>query len=250
MSHSSAGKAYLITGGASLIGSHIADHLLAGGAAEVRLLDNFSLGTPETIAHLEGESRVKRIRGDILRLNELIDAAVGADGIFALAGFLTIPMAQQIVLGVAVNTTGMVNTLETARLAKGPPGGVLVVGGRLRQHGCGHADGGIAVHPRHDVPAVGRLWDHQVAGREPGPVLPAEVRRRVQRDALLVGVWGAPARAGDERECDRGDARCHPPWRGSGDRRRRTRGARLHPRRRRGRGLRRRHAEWRGGRGC
>ena len=118
MSHSSSGKTYLITGGASLIGSHIADHLLASGAAEVRLLDNFSLGTPETIAHLEGESRVKRIRGDILRLNELIDAAAGSDGIFALAGFLTIPMAQQIVLGVAVNTTGMVNTLETARIAK------------------------------------------------------------------------------------------------------------------------------------
>lgn len=118
MNHSCSGKSYLITGGASLIGSHIADHLLAGGAAEVRLLDNFSLGTPDTIAHLENEPRVKRIRGDILRLNELIDAAAGVDGVFALAGFLTIPMAQQIVLGVAVNTTGMVNTLEAARITK------------------------------------------------------------------------------------------------------------------------------------
>lgn len=110
------GKTYLITGGASLIGSHIADALLAAGAGEIRLLDNFSLGNPETIAHLEGEARVKRIRGDILRLNELIDASLGVDGIFALAGFLTIPMASQIVLGVAVNTTGMVNTLEAARI--------------------------------------------------------------------------------------------------------------------------------------
>lgn len=112
------GKSYLITGGASLIGSHIADRLLADGAAEVRLLDNFSLGTPDTIAHLEHEPRVKRLRGDILRLNEIIDAAEGADGIFALAGFLTIPMAAQMPLGVAVNTTGMVNTLEAARIAK------------------------------------------------------------------------------------------------------------------------------------
>jgi len=116
MSHSCRDKSYLITGGASLIGSHIADRLLEAGAAEIRLLDNFSLGTPETIAHLEHEPRVKRIRGDILRLNELLDAAKGVDGIFALAGFLTIPMAEAIVLGVAVNTTGMVHTLEAARI--------------------------------------------------------------------------------------------------------------------------------------
>ncbi|MBP0496175.1 NAD-dependent epimerase/dehydratase family protein [Pararoseomonas indoligenes] len=117
MTHSSSGKIYLITGGASLIGSHLADGLLAGGASEIRLLDNYSLGTPETIAHLDGDPRVKRVRGDILRLNEIIDAARGADGIFALAGFLTIPMAANVPLGVEVNTTGVVNTLEAARIA-------------------------------------------------------------------------------------------------------------------------------------
>ncbi|MFM7611637.1 MAG: GDP-mannose 4,6-dehydratase, partial [Alphaproteobacteria bacterium] len=57
---------YLITGGASLIGSHLADALLAAGAAEVRLLDNFALGSTEMIAHLLDDSRVKLIRGDIL----------------------------------------------------------------------------------------------------------------------------------------------------------------------------------------
>ncbi|MDB5379879.1 MAG: NAD-dependent epimerase/dehydratase family protein [Rubritepida sp.] len=118
MSRSAAGKAYLICGGASLIGSHLADQLLAAGAGEVRLLDNYSLGTPEIIAHLDGDTRVKRIRGDILRLNELIEAAQGVDGIFALAGFLTLPMSQNPPLGVAVNTEGMVNILEAARLAK------------------------------------------------------------------------------------------------------------------------------------
>ncbi len=118
MSHDCRGKSYLITGGASLIGSHITDVLLAQGAAEVRLLDNFSLGTPETIAHLEHDPRVQRRRGDILRLKEIIDAAQGVDGIFALAGFLTIPMATQMPLGVAVNTTGFVNTLEAARIAR------------------------------------------------------------------------------------------------------------------------------------
>lgn len=115
--HEVASKAYLITGGASLIGSHLADALLAGGAAEVRLLDNFALGTPETIAHLLAESRVKLIRGDVLRLNEVLEASKDADGIFALAGFLTIPMLQNPALGVQVNSLGLLNTLEAARFA-------------------------------------------------------------------------------------------------------------------------------------
>ncbi len=111
------GKAYLITGGASLIGSHLADALLAANAAEVRLLDNFALGTPDTIAHLLAEPRVKLIRGDVLRLNEVLDASKGADGVFALAGFLTIPMLQNPALGVQVNTVGLLNTVEAARFA-------------------------------------------------------------------------------------------------------------------------------------
>lgn len=118
MTSTVAGKAYLVTGGASLIGSHIADQLLDQGAAEIRLLDNYALGTPEMIAHLAGHPRIQLVRGDILRLNELIDAAAGVDGIFALAGFLTLPFSQNPPLGVAVNTTGVANTLEAARIAK------------------------------------------------------------------------------------------------------------------------------------
>lgn len=115
--HDPTGKTYLVTGGASLIGSHIADALLAAGAGSVRLFDNFALGTPETIAHLLNEPRVTLIRGDALRLNELLEASQGADGVFALAGFLTIPMLQNPALGVQVNTVGLLNTLEAARFA-------------------------------------------------------------------------------------------------------------------------------------
>jgi UDP-glucose 4-epimerase len=108
---------FVITGGASLIGSHLADRLLAEGAREVVLLDNFSLGTPQAVAHLEGDDRVRLLRGDILRINDLYDAFKGADGVFAVAGFLTIPLSQNPPLGLAVNVEGMVNTFEACRYA-------------------------------------------------------------------------------------------------------------------------------------
>lgn len=108
---------FVITGGASLIGSHVADRLLAEGAREVVLLDNFSLGTPETVKHLEGDARVRLVKGDILRINELFDAFTGADGVFAIAGFLTLPLSQNPPLGLAVNVEGQVNTFEAARYA-------------------------------------------------------------------------------------------------------------------------------------
>lgn len=111
------GRRYLITGGASLIGSHLADSLLEAGAAEVRLLDNYSLGTPATVAHLQDEPRVRQLRGDVLKLPDLLQAAQGVDGVFALAGFLTLPMAADPATGLSVNTLGMVNTLEACRFA-------------------------------------------------------------------------------------------------------------------------------------
>jgi UDP-glucose 4-epimerase len=105
----------LITGGASLVGSHIADQLLVEGIQEIRLLDNYALGAPSMIAHLADESRVRCIRGDVLRLPDLLEATKDVDGVFALAGYLTLPMAQDPYAGVSVNTIGMVNTLEACR---------------------------------------------------------------------------------------------------------------------------------------
>lgn len=117
MSTPAGDRTYLITGGASLIGSHIADRLLAEGAHEIRLLDNYSLGTPSTIAHLNDDPRVKRIRGDVLRLPDLLEASAGVDGVFALAGYLTLPMALDPITGLSVNSLGMANTLEACRFA-------------------------------------------------------------------------------------------------------------------------------------
>ncbi len=106
---------FVVTGGASLIGSHVAEQLLSQGAREVVLLDNFALGSPETVKSLLGDPRVKLVRGDILRINELYDAFEGCDGVFAIAGFLTLPLSQNPSLGLAVNVEGQVNIFEACR---------------------------------------------------------------------------------------------------------------------------------------
>ena len=106
---------FLVTGGASLIGSHLTQQLLAAGAAAVILFDNYALGSPEVAASLAQDRRVTAVRGDITRLNELLDALEQVDGVFALAGFLALPLSQNPGLGLEVNVLGMYNIVEACR---------------------------------------------------------------------------------------------------------------------------------------
>ena len=110
------GGNFLITGGVSLIGSHLAERLLAHGAAGVVLFDNLSLNATEMVGHLADHPRLRILRGDVLRLPQLADAMSGIDGVFSLAALLTLPMSQDPALGLEVNITGVRNTLDAARL--------------------------------------------------------------------------------------------------------------------------------------
>jgi len=102
-------------GGASLIGSHLTQQLLEAGAAAVILFDNYALGSPEVAASLAQDRRVTAVRGDITRLPELLSALDQVDGVFALAGFLTLPLSQNPGLGLEVNVLGMSNIVEACR---------------------------------------------------------------------------------------------------------------------------------------
>ena len=103
-----AGGRFVVTGGASLIGSHLTEQLLETGAAAVILFDNYALGSPEVAASLAQDQRVTTVRGDITRLPELLDALDQVDGVFALAGFLTLPLSQNPGLGLDVNLLGQI----------------------------------------------------------------------------------------------------------------------------------------------
>ena len=109
------GSRFLVTGGASLIGSHIADQLLGAGAREVVLFDNYSLGSPDVVREQMKDARIRLVQGDITRLPELYDALDGVDGVFAVAGFLTLPLSQNPPLGINVNVNGHLNVLEACR---------------------------------------------------------------------------------------------------------------------------------------
>jgi UDP-glucose 4-epimerase len=113
------GRKFLITGGASLIGFHLTRRLLDEGAAQIVLYDNLSLGASGILADLQKDRRVSVVRGDILRFPMLMQAMQGIDGVFALAAYLTLPLARDPTLGVEVNAMGAVNVMEAARLSGG-----------------------------------------------------------------------------------------------------------------------------------
>jgi UDP-glucose 4-epimerase len=76
------GAVVLVTGGAGLIGSHIADQLVAEGAGEVRVLDNLSRGTMDNLALAQRSGRLTFIEGDLRDRDEVRRAVTGCDFVF------------------------------------------------------------------------------------------------------------------------------------------------------------------------
>jgi len=77
---------YLVTGGAGFIGSHLIDELLADAATkEVRVLDNFSSGRREHLAHHESDGRLKIHAVELLELEKIIPHFQGVEQVFHLA---------------------------------------------------------------------------------------------------------------------------------------------------------------------
>ncbi len=112
------GNRFVIIGGASLVGSATAAELLDHGASEVVLLDNFSLGSDAAIAHLKDHPRLKLVRGDVMRMGDLLRATEGAAGVVQLAAFMTLNMDRDPWAGLDVNVRGVQNALEACRANK------------------------------------------------------------------------------------------------------------------------------------
>jgi UDP-glucose 4-epimerase len=101
-----------ITGGAGFIGSHLADHYVNDGH-QVTLLDNFSTGAQENIAHLIG--KVTTVDGDIRNI-ELIDQLTkDADLVLHMAAALGVNTILESPLeSMSTNITGSEVVLHAA----------------------------------------------------------------------------------------------------------------------------------------
>lgn len=107
----------VVTGGAGFIASHLVDRLLADGHS-VLVLDNFSTGRPENLAHLAREPRLALERVDITSDPELAARMRGVDWVFHLAALADIVPSMERPLDYhRANVDGTVAVLEAARTA-------------------------------------------------------------------------------------------------------------------------------------
>lgn len=111
-------KRVLITGGAGLVGSHIADLLVKENNPEIIILDNFVRGRHENLAWAKAHGRLEFIVGDIRDTKLLHEAMQGVDLVFHQAAIRITQCAEEPRLALEVLADGTFNVLEAAVSAK------------------------------------------------------------------------------------------------------------------------------------
>lgn len=102
----------LITGGAGLVGSHIADQLVAEGVSEIIVLDNFTRGRRENLAGPFPPGLLRLIEGDIRDAALVRKLTRGVDLVFHQAAIRITQCAEDPRLALEVMSTGTFNVLE------------------------------------------------------------------------------------------------------------------------------------------
>jgi len=108
------GKRILITGGAGLIGSTIADQLAELQPAEIVVLDNFVRGNRQNLAHAMATANLTLIEGDIMDRDGLRRAMTGVDIVFHMAAIRITQCAEEPRLALEVMVDGAYNVYEAA----------------------------------------------------------------------------------------------------------------------------------------
>jgi UDP-glucose 4-epimerase len=108
----------LITGGAGLIGSTIADQLLDEEVGEIVVLDNLVRGRVENLAGPLNAGKIRLIEGDIRDVETVAAAMDGIDLLFHQAAIRITQCAEEPRLALDVLSTGTFNVLEAAVNAK------------------------------------------------------------------------------------------------------------------------------------
>ncbi len=105
------GKRLLVTGGAGFVGSHLVERLAESN--EVVVLDDFSSGSLENLAHVA--PRIEVVRGSILDGRIVQNAFRDVDVVFHLAALTSVPESLKDPLRYAeANVMGTLNVLTSA----------------------------------------------------------------------------------------------------------------------------------------
>jgi UDP-glucose 4-epimerase len=104
----------LITGGAGLVGSHIADLLVQEGVSEIIVLDNFTRGRLANLAWAQEHGPLVVVEGDIRDRQLLADVMQGVDVVFHQAAIRITQCAEEPRLALEVLADGTFNVLEAA----------------------------------------------------------------------------------------------------------------------------------------
>lgn len=110
-------KSCIVTGGAGFIGSHLAERLIADGH-RVTVVDNFSIGHPQDLAHLTDEPRFAMHQSDVADYAAIRPLFDGVDWVFHLAAMADIvPSIRNPTVYHHANVDGTISVLEAARAA-------------------------------------------------------------------------------------------------------------------------------------
>ena len=105
----------LVTGGAGFIGSHLVDSLVAQGKS-VRVLDNFSSGREEFLAHHKSTTNVEIFRADLLDPESVKNAMQGINTVHHLAANPDIRLGTEVTdTDLRQGTVATYNVLEAMR---------------------------------------------------------------------------------------------------------------------------------------
>ena len=105
----------IVTGGAGFIGSHLVDALLAENIS-VRVIDNYSTGRPENLAHVAGQ--VELVEADFAKSGSWQKLFQDTDWVFHLGALADIvPSIQRPADYFQANVDGTFNVLEAAKNA-------------------------------------------------------------------------------------------------------------------------------------
>lgn len=108
-------SAFLVTGGAGFIGSHIAEYLLRNKAAKVRILDNMSNGFASNLDVLKDYDGFEFIEGDIRDIDICRGACEGIQYVSHQAALGSVPRSIKDPSATNdVNVGGFVNILKAA----------------------------------------------------------------------------------------------------------------------------------------